>query len=51
VDRLREKKSVLLCSGDHFEMDGYVRFGYGKKIEYMIKALELVQEGIEELKA
>lgn len=51
VDRLREKKSVLLCPGDHFEMDGYIRFGYGGEIEYMIKALELVREGIEELKA
>lgn len=50
VERLRDKKSVLLCPGDHFEMDGYVRFGYGEKKEYMIKALELVQEGINELK-
>jgi len=31
-------------------MDGYVRFGYGEKKEYMLQALELVQEGIHELK-
>jgi aspartate/methionine/tyrosine aminotransferase len=49
VERLRDKKSVLLCPGDHFEMDGYVRFGYGEKKEYMIKALELVRQGINEL--
>ena len=49
VERLRDRKSVLLCPGDHFEMDGYVRFGYGEKKEYMIKALELVREGINEL--
>jgi aspartate/methionine/tyrosine aminotransferase len=50
VERLRDRKSVLLCPGDHFEMDGYVRFGYGEKKEYMLQALELVQEGIHELK-
>jgi aspartate/methionine/tyrosine aminotransferase len=50
VERLRDRKSVLLCPGDHFEMDGYVRFGYGEKEEYMIEALELVREGIHELK-
>jgi aspartate/methionine/tyrosine aminotransferase len=50
VEWLRDRKSVLLCPGDHFEMDGYVRFGYGEKKEYMIKALELIQEGINELK-
>ena len=49
VERLRERKSVLLCPGDHFEMDGYIRFGYGEKKEYMVNALELVQEGINEL--
>lgn len=49
VERLRDKKSVLLCPGDHFEMDGYIRFGYGEKMDHMTKALELVQEGIREL--
>jgi len=49
VERLRERKSVLLCPGDHFEMDGYIRFGYGENKEYMVNALELVQEGIKEL--
>ncbi len=49
VERLRERKSVLLCPGDHFEMDGYIRFGYGENKEYMVNALELVQEGINEL--
>jgi len=49
VERLRDKKSVLLCPGDWFEMDGYIRFGYGEKMDYMTKALELVQEGIREL--
>jgi hypothetical protein len=29
-------------------MDGYLRFGYGGEIEYMIKALELVQEWFQE---
>jgi hypothetical protein len=35
--------------GDHFEMDDYIRFGYGEIIDDMAKAPELVKEGIREL--
>ena len=29
VERLRDEQSVLLVPGDHFEMDGYLRIGFG----------------------
>jgi aspartate/methionine/tyrosine aminotransferase len=29
VNRLREEKSTLVVPGDHFEMDGYLRIGFG----------------------
>jgi hypothetical protein len=29
VDRLRDEQSVLVVPGDHFEMDGYLRIGFG----------------------
>jgi aspartate/methionine/tyrosine aminotransferase len=44
VNLIREKKSVLIVPGDHFAMDGYLRFGYGEKKERLIKALDLIQE-------
>ena len=29
VERLRDEQSVLIVPGDHFEMDGYLRIGFG----------------------
>jgi len=29
VERLRDEQSVLVVPGDHFEMDGYLRIGFG----------------------
>jgi len=49
TNKLREEKNVLLCPGDHFEMDNYIRFGYGEKKEYLIRALALVEEGLKEI--
>lgn len=41
VDRLREEKSVLVVPGDHFEMDRYLRigFGYGGTHAYLREGL------------
>ncbi|MFC2169792.1 aminotransferase class I/II-fold pyridoxal phosphate-dependent enzyme [Acidobacteriota bacterium] len=47
---LREKKSVLLCPGDQFEMDFYFRFGFGEQKEYLLEALSLVEEGFKEIR-
>jgi len=51
VDRIRETKSVLIVPGDHFHMDGYLRIGYGEKKQTMLKALALIEEAIQEIKA
>ena len=50
VDRIRKTKSVLICPGDHFEMDRYLRIGYGEEPETLKKALHLIEEAINELK-
>jgi len=49
ANKLREEKNVLLIPGDHFEMDHYMRFGYGEEKEYLIKALDRVEEGLKEI--
>jgi aspartate/methionine/tyrosine aminotransferase len=42
VERLRDDQSVLLVPGDHFEMDGYLRIGFGNHPAHLTSALELV---------
>jgi aspartate/methionine/tyrosine aminotransferase len=44
VERLIREKSVLLVPGDHFELDGYLRFGYGPERDYLLTALGRVEE-------
>ena len=44
VNRLIREKSVLLVPGDHFEMEGHLRFGYGPEEEYLLRALARVEE-------
>jgi aspartate/methionine/tyrosine aminotransferase len=44
VERLRDERSVLLVPGDHFDMDGYLRIGFGNHPAYLASALELVGE-------
>ena len=44
VERLRNEKSVLLVPGDHFDMDGYVRIGFGNHPAHLSAALDLVGE-------
>jgi len=44
--KLMERKSVLLCPGDHFGLDGYVRFGLGDPNSRFGRALEEVAEGL-----
>lgn len=44
IERLRDEKSVLLVPGDHFDMDGYVRIGFGNHPAHLSAALELVDE-------
>ncbi|NUR53401.1 MAG: aminotransferase class I/II-fold pyridoxal phosphate-dependent enzyme [Acidobacteria bacterium] len=39
--RLRDEAGVLIVPGDHFEMDGYVRIGFGSEPTYLSRALEV----------
>src|SRR5580765_1926018 len=39
VTRLRTEQSVLVVPGDHFGMDGYLRFGFGDEPSYLQSAL------------
>jgi aspartate/methionine/tyrosine aminotransferase len=50
IDKLRKEHSVLLVPGDHFEMDGHIRFGFGEKEGYLRKALQRVESAINDLK-
>jgi aspartate/methionine/tyrosine aminotransferase len=44
MERIRDEHSVLLVPGDHFEMDGYFRVGFGCDPELLLPALEHVGE-------
>lgn len=40
VEKIMREKSVLLVPGDHFETDGYLRFGFGSEEGYLLTALD-----------
>jgi aspartate/methionine/tyrosine aminotransferase len=44
VNRLRERKSVLIVPGDHFGMDGYLRIGYGEPPDYLRRGLNRLRD-------
>jgi aspartate/methionine/tyrosine aminotransferase len=44
AERIRDEQSVLIVPGDHFEMDGHLRFGFGCDPELLIGALDRVGE-------
>jgi aspartate/methionine/tyrosine aminotransferase len=44
VDRLRDEQSVLAVPGDHFDMDGYLRLGFGSHPALLSGALERIGE-------
>lgn len=50
VDRLRQEKSVLLVPGEHFGLENYVRIGYGAEKEYLLQALGLITDLLEEIR-
>lgn len=50
VEKLIREKSVLLVPGDHFEVDHYLRFGYGPKAAYLVSALGRVEEALKGLR-
>jgi aspartate/methionine/tyrosine aminotransferase len=44
AEALRVEKSVLLVPGSQFEMEGYLRIGFGYEAETLRRALERVEE-------
>jgi aspartate/methionine/tyrosine aminotransferase len=48
--RLMKEKSVLISPGDHFEMPGFIRIGFGSEKEYLEPALEKISELLKEYK-
>lgn len=40
MERLRDEKGVMVVPGDHFEMDGYLRIGYGYDKEELKTGLD-----------
>lgn len=49
VNRLIREKNTLIVPGDHFEMDHYLRFGFGSEPEYLEKGLARIEELLAEL--
>lgn len=49
ADRLIREKSVLIVPGDHFETDGYLRFGYGDEKGYLLRGLGRIEELLKKL--
>lgn len=41
--RLKDEQSVLIVPGDHFNMDGYMRIGFGVPKPELIEALERIE--------
>ncbi len=44
IERLRDEQSVLVVPGDHFEMDGYIRIGFGPDPLHLTGSLQKVGE-------
>jgi aspartate/methionine/tyrosine aminotransferase len=49
VERLRDEQSVLLVPGDHFDMDGYLRIGFGTHPAHLSSALDRVGEALDRI--
>jgi aspartate/methionine/tyrosine aminotransferase len=51
TERLRAERSVLVVPGDYFDMDGYLRIGFGSDPAYLSSALTLIGEFLTSLGA
>jgi aspartate/methionine/tyrosine aminotransferase len=50
AERLRVERSVLVVPGDHFDMDGYLRIGFGSHPEHLAGALQHIGEFLDALR-
>jgi aspartate/methionine/tyrosine aminotransferase len=44
IVRLRDEHSTLIVPGDHFQMDGYFRLGFGSQTEYLREGLRRLND-------
>jgi aspartate/methionine/tyrosine aminotransferase len=51
IERLRDESSVLVVPGDHFEMDGYLRIGFGTDAGYLSASLDRIGAMLDTLRA
>ncbi len=49
AEKFLKEKSVLVVPGEHFEMEGYIRFGYGIERTDLQTALTLMEEVLKDL--
>jgi aspartate/methionine/tyrosine aminotransferase len=49
IERLRDEQSVLVVPGDHFDMDGYLRIGFGSDPVHLSGSLERIGEMLSEI--
>jgi aspartate/methionine/tyrosine aminotransferase len=49
MERLRDEQGVLVVPGDHFEMDGYLRIGFGGVPADLIGSLKKIGEMLDSL--
>lgn len=50
VTRLIREKSVLIVPGDHFEMDHYLRFGFGSEPDDLRRGLARIEDMLKDIK-
>src|SRR6266850_1083713 len=50
AERLRTERSTLIVPGDHFLLDGYIRFGFGNEASYLLAGLERVGGMLDSIK-
>jgi aspartate/methionine/tyrosine aminotransferase len=51
AEYIRANQSVLICPGDFFGMDGFLRIGLGNPADEFMPALELLSQGMRHLKS
>lgn len=49
VARLRDERSVLVVPGDHFDMDGYLRIGFGSDPRLLTGSLDRIGEVLDSI--
>jgi aspartate/methionine/tyrosine aminotransferase len=49
VNRIKDEKSVLISPGEHFNMPGFLRIGFGSEPEYLRQSLSLISELLNDL--